>query len=210
MRTLVAQVRDNSTVEDDLLSAVLDHAVKHGAGRLAFRPLAEALGVSTFKLVYHFGSKKQLVQTVIEVAVTRQVDEVRRWLAETPNPTVGSIMKRYWDWASQPHSLAVSRLFFEANGLGLYDAESYPPVFEHIVKESIALEASVVRRAGFASEDVEPVATVVCAVVWGLQLDLLSTGDSQRTTDALHLHADLIDGRQAMSTKRNAEQRGEP
>src|SRR5699024_2838024 len=78
----------SSKKSQELLAGVLDYVLDNGLSDLALRPLAEALGISTFKLSYHFGSKGALVQAAIEAAVAAQIDEVRSWLADSDASSV--------------------------------------------------------------------------------------------------------------------------
>src|SRR5690348_7958382 len=50
----------------DLLDAALTYIFEHGLADLSLRPLAEALGISHRTLLYHFGSKEQLIVEVLQ------------------------------------------------------------------------------------------------------------------------------------------------
>lgn len=49
----------------ELLSAILDYLMDRTLAELTFRSLAEGLGISTYVLVYHFGSREQLVNDIV-------------------------------------------------------------------------------------------------------------------------------------------------
>src|SRR5579871_5379879 len=55
-----------------LLDAVIDHLATHGVGDLSLRPLAEGVGTSHRMLLYHFGSKEQLLVAVVDEVEARQ------------------------------------------------------------------------------------------------------------------------------------------
>jgi AcrR family transcriptional regulator len=50
---------------EELEEALVDYVLAHGISNLSLRPLAEALGVSTYSLVYHFGSKDGVVEAIL-------------------------------------------------------------------------------------------------------------------------------------------------
>src|SRR5204863_5443118 len=74
----------------DLLAAATQHVLDHGMAKLSLRPLARALSTSPRMLLYHFGSKEQLVTEVLAAARTRQAELTAGWVAEQPDlePTV--------------------------------------------------------------------------------------------------------------------------
>lgn len=191
-----------STLSDELLAGVLAYVLDNGLADLSLRPLAEALNTSTFKLSYHFGSKGELVQAVVEAAVTAQIREVRSWLAQSEPASVGTVMKQYWSWFCQPENQKASRMFFELNGLALRDPETFPNALQICFTEGIELEKQIIAHTGYRGKLVEQYATVVCAASWGLQLDLLNTGDVKRTTQAFNLIADFLDAKLSLLQER--------
>jgi AcrR family transcriptional regulator len=79
--------KPNPDRKPELLEAVVGYVAEHGLGDLSLRPLAEALGVSTYTLVYHFGSKEQLVVEVLASVEARQKVLVERWSRASPTST---------------------------------------------------------------------------------------------------------------------------
>ncbi len=190
--------------DESLLDAVADHLVAHGLAELTFRSLAQALETSTFRIVYHFGSKAQLIDTALRHVSRREVEQVRSWLgsqaegatagaAPHGHASVGEVMRRYWRWCMHPGHQGVMQLFFEAASLAQRDPEGYPPVVRDILLDGLALERQIVRERGGDDASSEAIASLVSGALWGLQLDYLTTGDAERTTTALHQLADLLD-----------------
>lgn len=60
----------------DLLAHILDHLRAHPLQSVTFRGLADALGESTFVLVYHFGSKERLLEAAMDAIDHRQAEMV--------------------------------------------------------------------------------------------------------------------------------------
>ena len=48
-----------------LLAGILDYLQDKNLAGLSFRSLAEGLGISSYMLVYHFGSREQLVAEIV-------------------------------------------------------------------------------------------------------------------------------------------------
>ncbi|MEJ1231134.1 MAG: TetR/AcrR family transcriptional regulator [Galbitalea sp.] len=55
-----------------LLQEIVDYLVDKPLSALTFRSLATTLGVSSFTLVYHFGTRAELVREIIEAIANRQ------------------------------------------------------------------------------------------------------------------------------------------
>ena len=194
--------------EDALLDAVADYLVAHGIAECTFRSLAQALDTSTYTFVYHFGSKAQLIDAALRHVSSREVDEVRSWMAAGESDAggvgadraqvggtggVGAIMRRYWSWCLRPPHMQVMRLFFEVGSLAQRQPELYPPVVRDILLEGLELEREIVRATGADPATVDAMATLVSGAIWGLQHDLLMTGEADRTTRALDALATMID-----------------
>ena len=78
---------------DEVAQAATDYVLEHGLVGLSLRPLAAELGTSDRMLLYHFGSKDDLVATVLRVSNDRSVAEIR---ALPPSPDVRSAVLDLW------------------------------------------------------------------------------------------------------------------
>lgn len=182
-----------SAVAEELLQGVVDYLVEHGVSDASLRGLAEALGVSTYKFVYHFGTKDNLIRAAIRAAVQLRIEDVRSWLATGKYATVGSVMKRYWELFCRPENQGLTRLYFEVHGLALRNPEAYPDIIRSFQTQAMEFEKQIIATTGVPAGDVEALATLAVAGTWGMQLDLLSTGETARVTKAYHLLADSVD-----------------
>lgn len=201
---MTASTSAGTTHDHALLAAIADYFVAHGITDFSYRTLAAALDVSTFKIVYHFGSKAQLIDTALRHVSRLQIIEVQSWMASTAQQplSVGGILRRYWAWCLHPQRQAVMRLFLEAATLAMRDPEAYPPVIRDILQEGIDFECQLVAAHGSSAADSVTIATLVSGAVWGLQLDQLTTGDSERTTAAIDRLATFIDHQLAQHSTR--------
>jgi AcrR family transcriptional regulator len=150
-----------------LLQAAIDYAIERGLADLTLRPLADALGVRPNTLVHHFGSKEELLSAILNGVR----DRLRAMSAQMQDDHP---LQGVWDWSSSPERLSFFRSFFEAYGLALRQPESFAPFLERVVDDWLP-----------ARDPAQ--ATLELAVVRGLLLDLLTTGERERVDGALAL-----------------------
>jgi AcrR family transcriptional regulator len=178
---------------DEIETAVLHYVLEHGIADLSLRPLAEALGVSTYTLVYHFGSKDGLIAAVLGALEDRLREQLGAWVVGTAtSPSV--LLRRLWGWATAPESRVQSRLFFELYGLALQQPERFPGLLKRAGTGSwVAFLQQLLAQSGLVEAEAELAATLVVTTIVGLQLDLLTTGDLQRTSAAIDAMADFLE-----------------
>lgn len=168
-----------------LLEQVIAWLCDNGLGVLSLRPLAAALGVSTYALVYHFGSREGLVADVLGELERRQRELIASWVADE-RPTTRELIERYWRWCSAPENLPIMRLVIEATALEATQSGLPASMRERLVSDWVGLLVKALRADGRATADARVEATLINAGVLGLVLDLLATGDRRRTSAALH------------------------
>ena len=171
---------------EQLLTAAVDYVITHGLADLSWRPLARALGVTPNTLVHHFGTKEQLLEAILrrvrehtQHATTSAATGAAATEARTPEDALRSV----WAWASAPEHRPLFRLFFAVYGLALQDPDRYSRFLDHVMTDWMDELAGL-----FPATPQDPDATLrrtmYIATVRGLLLDLLTTGDEQRTTRA--------------------------
>jgi len=173
-----------SARRDVLLEATAAYILRHGVSRLSLRPLAAAIGTKARLLIYHFGSRDALVSAALAAILARIQREFLAMQADVP---LNRALLEFWRWATDPENAAYLRLVFEVHGL----APRQPRMFGGYARGAFVtwrgiLAPGLARYAKTARQR-EAVATVVIAVVDGLLLDYLATGDRARTTRALEL-----------------------
>src|SRR5712671_4570917 len=103
-----------------LLAAFADYVLEHGLADLSLRPAAAALDTSPRMLLYHFGSKEELVVEAIAAIRARQTaffaHEVARAVRRSPGRPFDTL-GRMWRWYTLEKNEAYSRLFYEVYGL---------------------------------------------------------------------------------------------
>lgn len=184
--------RPQPQIRQRILDACTDHTLKHGLpDRL--EQLASASGTSNRMLIYHFGTRDQLLREILREARRRQVDtftNLIRVRADEPYPVT---LARAWAAISGPEGEPYLRIFTR-----LHDNAGEPlwPGF----RRTATTDWLAPLEAGMRSLGRPELATVVLAVIRGLLMDLAATGDTARTHRAFHDFLKTIDTRASAST----------
>src|SRR4051812_20872225 len=88
-----------------LLDPAVDHVAEHGLSDTSLRQLAAALGTSHRMLIYHFGSKEQLVVEIIRELESRQRATFGAISADEEAGS-GDVIRRMWRQLSAPRNEA--------------------------------------------------------------------------------------------------------
>jgi AcrR family transcriptional regulator len=174
-----------------LIEKALEYLLEHGLAELSLRPLAGKIGTSARLLVYHFGSKDNLVATVMS-EVQAQIQHSFSASKGSPlmRPGIG-IMRDFWDWTIHPVNIRYMRLLFEVQILAIQNPAKYARYLENISSSWLELIEGILPP----SKDNRAIATLCVSIIDGLLLEYLSTGDLQRTTEALEFFSRLMSGR---------------
>ena len=169
-----------------LLAAAVEQARRGGIADLSLRELAAAIGTSHRMLLYHFGSREGLL-----VAIAREVEEAERATLLGWGVTPGDA-RRFWTRLSDPAIWPAERLFFELYVQALLGRLGDDQFLDSTVEGWIAPVAAAMVQAGGSEATARADARLGLAVVRGLLLDLLATGDRDGVTEAyerfLRLH----------------------
>jgi AcrR family transcriptional regulator len=158
---------------DRLLAAAVDHALTAGIADLSLRELASAIGTSHRMLIYHFGSREGLL-----VAVTKAVEARERTTLLASGPSVQDA-RRSWKRLSDPKMWPQERLFFELYSYALLGRAGTEGFLEGLVESWVTPIARMLTENGVDEATARADARLGVAVVRGLLLDLLATGDRQ-------------------------------
>ncbi|MFY4718771.1 TetR/AcrR family transcriptional regulator [Streptomyces sp. LaBMicrA B280] len=172
----------------ELLEAAYAHALRSGLADLSLRPLAEEIKSSPRVLLYLFGSKDGLVRALLARA---RADELAalRGLAATRDPArgLGPVARELWRWLSADAHRGLLTLWVESYARSLVEPDGpWAGFASDTVEDWLALLAGAQppeerdTPAGLARR------TLVLAALRGALLDLLATGDLERTSAAVH------------------------
>ena len=152
--------------------------MRSGIADLSLRELAAAIGTSHRMLLYHFGSREGLL-----VAVARAVEEAERARFLSWGVTAEDA-RRIWERLSDPALAPAERLFFELYVQALLGRLGDKQFLDSTVEGWIAPVAAAMIEAGASEATARIDARLGMAVVRGLLLDLLATGDRDGVTEA--------------------------
>jgi len=159
----------------------LDYFLEHGVADLSLRPLAAGVGTSARMLIHHFGSKDELIATVM-AQVSERFQSLLRSVGE--NKHAGSnVMHRFWELITARENLPYLRLLFEVQVL----AARNPLPYQAYLHDTSTSWLRLVETAFPPAKSRPALAALCTAVIDGLLLELLSTGNRRRTRDALAL-----------------------
>jgi AcrR family transcriptional regulator len=159
----------------ELLDRAVDYVTRHGLAELSLRPLAKAVGSSPRGLLYHFGSKEELIVEIVRRGRARQ----RAMMADLKlaNLPPREVARELWREFSRPEWEPLTRLSFEVYALSLADTARFPGF----------LDASVNEWLGALQGCTTTEATLLIAGFRGFLLDLLATHDRVRIDRAVDL-----------------------
>jgi AcrR family transcriptional regulator len=173
-----------------LLEAAVSYASRHGVSDLSLRELAQAIGTSHRMLHYHFGSREGLLVAIVEANEAEQRATVADAL-DGADTTAIDVMRRVWNRLADPEMWPSERLFFELYGQALQGRPGTTALLDGIVTSWIEPGSDVLRRQGLAPADARAASRLSVAVVRGLLLDLLATGDRVGVDAAVDYFLDL-------------------
>ena len=167
-----------------LLVAIIDHLLDKPLSGLSFRTLAEALSVSTYTLVYHFGTRADLLREVVQAVSERQSYVVR--IIDEESGLVDqhlANLRHSWRLSLDERSLQLQRLEFEAAMLESRELRADRITLESFNRWNRSGVGALVKM-GVSADDAELEVRIVVVTLYGLHYDLLVSRDVERTSAA--------------------------
>jgi AcrR family transcriptional regulator len=163
--------------KQQLLDATIAFFAEHGLGDLSLRQLAAGIGTSHRMLIYHFGSKEGLLVEVVRAVEERELAALAT--LELEGLGEGEVMRRLWKRLSDPRMWPQERLFCGVYARALGRDSDAGRAFLSDVMETwlVPVTRELVRQRGVTTSVARAEARLRLAVVRGLLLDLLATGD---------------------------------
>jgi len=161
----------------ELLRRIVDEVAANGLADRSLRELAAAVGTSHRMLLYHFGSRDGLVAAIVGEVEAEQRRLMLVDVAPGHSDDPADVVRDVWRRVSAPEVRPLVQLFFEAVAYSARNggAELTAPWID---------DAATV--AGELGTAVDPAVTRLgIAVVRGLMIDVLTTGDTGPATESL-------------------------
>jgi len=172
-----------ATARDELLNKIVDEVAHRGLGDRSLRDLAVAVGTSHRMLNYHFGSRDGLVTAIVGEVEARERAFVRD-LAGTVN-TPAELVQTLWRQLISPEVLPFVSLFYEVVAL-----TSRGPGKDFTLAW-LTDAGPIADKLGATVGPGE--ARMSVAVVRGLLIDVLTTGEVDPATRALDAFVSRLD-----------------
>ena len=168
----------------ELLERAYAYVLEHGIGDVSLRPLATAIGSSPRVLLFLFESKDGLVRALLERA---RADELE-FLQQT-RPVGGdlaTLVLTTWEWLVADAHRPLLTLWLESYARSLVDPDGPWTGFARAtVDDWLAMLAGAQPSGRRRTKTGAAERTLALAVLRGALLDLLATGDVDRTTAAV-------------------------
>ncbi|HEY4269251.1 MAG TPA: TetR/AcrR family transcriptional regulator [Galbitalea sp.] len=179
-----------------LLEQIVDYLVDRPLSTLTFRALASALQVSSFTLVYHFGTRDELVRDIIKAIATRQRGfETVFAPGEVTVDSYFAGLRRTFELTLLPRNRALQRLEFEAQMLEALAPDHALTRTAH--EELHARARDTLMALGVDKADAMVEGQLLLDTFYGIQVGLVVSGDVERATAAfdraLLYHRQAID-----------------
>ena len=181
-----------------LLNQAADYVLLHGLADSTLRPLARALKSNARMLVYHFGSREELMHEVLACIRAREDARIQAWFRAGKTPrTMPQFLRWFWSRLSRTRTRSAVRLLFELYALALRNPRAYPGVLE----DPISYWQKLTAKTGIDAKPDAAEATLLLAATRGLLLDLCATGDRSRVGRAVNALADFAAWRTARASR---------
>lgn len=170
----------------ELLSAILDYLMDKTLAELTFRSLAEGLGISTYVLVYHFGSREQLVNEIIH-SVESRLDSMRSAdVRDIDREAWKTYLLESWQWTMVQRNRQLARLEFEATAQDIVAAEPRGTSQENFrMLHGKTRDWLLVQ--GIPDEFADTDARLFTSTFYGLQFDFVVMNEPEAATKAFEL-----------------------
>ncbi|GAA5163357.1 TetR family transcriptional regulator [Pseudonocardia eucalypti] len=175
-----------------MLEASYRYVLAHGLGELSLRPLAKKIGSSPRVLLYLFGSKDGLVRALLARARARELEllaDLRAGSPDSGGDRLAQLAGRLWEWLSAPEHRSLLELWLEGYGRSLVEPDGAWAGFARATVVDwldVLAEAQPVEVRD--TDEGRAQRTQVLALLRGALIDLLATGELDRTGAAMRRH----------------------
>ena len=187
----MAKQPEPSVTKVALLDKAVDFVAAHGLSDVSLRQMAAALDTSHRMLIYHFGSKEDLLVAVVNEMEHRQLEHMTA-LDLDADIEPDELVRQMWRRLSDPEMGPNERLFFEVYGQALQGRAGTTQLLDGIVESWLGPATEIGQRDGLSKRDARAQARLGLAVMRGLLLDLLATGDRKGCNDAIEQFIDAM------------------
>ncbi len=191
---------------EELLEKVVDVLLAKGISGLSLRPLGEAVGSRARLLIYHFGSKEELLSLALDRVRTRIYVAINELVAREGIDSLEDFLRMFWRWALEETNQRYFRLLFEIDGLSMHESEVVPAKSRGAgVDRWIEALGKRLNQLSVAPERRRGVSTLTLAAFTGLLHDYFSSGDLVRTTEGVEFLIEALVPKTTITTGKTRE-----
>ena len=178
----------DATTRPTILAACTQVAMAGHLRELSLKQLSAAVGVSPRMLLYYFGSAEALISETLMGVQRLMRDKLRSSMVQDRSRDTRKALRALWDHCTSPGMLP----FFRSYYFFISESIGYPGHNAAFIEFSIDGLRSWIRscladhQPGLSEADF----SIVSAVIRGLLIDVLATGDRRRTTAAYQAFLD--------------------
>lgn len=170
----------------ELLAAILDYLMDKTLAELTFRSLADGLGMSAYVLVYHFGSRDQLINDIV-VSIESRLDRMRNTdVRDIDRAAWREFLLDSWQWTMAQRNRHLTRLEFEATAQDIVAAEPRGTSQEHFRMLHHKTRDWLMVQ-GIPEEFADTDARLFTSTFYGLQFDFVVMNEPEAATKAFEL-----------------------
>ncbi len=178
------------SAREDLLGRAIAWFAEHGVGDTTLRGLARELGTSHRMLIYHFGSREDLLAQVVGAVERAERDTLAALLvgaAEDPYAAGAAFWRHVADTAT-----TFAPLFFELSGLAMQGKPYAAGLRSWLADGWTDGLAAGFEAGGFGPERARQLAQESLAMARGLLFELAVTGDRAAVDAAMDRYTEQI------------------
>jgi len=170
--------RPDPTRKPALIQQTIAYLADKPLSSLTFRSLAKALDVSPFTLVYHFGTRAELIREIVNAnARGASPEEVSRLPVHTLDDYFASLSLS-WQWTQLPENLHRQRLELEAGLLEAVERDELS-VTRTLFSQWVAMGTATLVSYGLTEAQAQTEARLLVNMFHGVQFDLVLNQDRE-------------------------------
>jgi AcrR family transcriptional regulator len=169
-----------------LLGEILDYLLDKSLASVSFRTIAQALGFSTYTLVYHFGTRGELLSEIVAAVSTRTV-EVEEQMVESPDTLDAYFrgLEESWAWTLQPRNRQLQRLEFEASLIEAVEPDKHD-FSRTLFATWLRIGQQALTSLGVDADAAALEVRLLVDSFYGIQYDFVLNGDAEPATRAFN------------------------
>jgi AcrR family transcriptional regulator len=167
-----------------LIEEILDYLLDKSLASLSFRTISQALGFSTYTLVYHFGTRAELISEIV-AAVSTRAEGIEERLKRAPN-TLDAYLEGFeesWEWTLQPRNRQLQRLEFEASLIEAVEPKEH--TFNRALFDTwLRIGQQGLTALGVSAGDARSEVRLLVDSFYGIQYDFVLNGNADAASSA--------------------------